>query len=253
MTLDINMINGTFGQLSTDKKIALLIPVYNESLSIESSIKKILNELMFNNIASVVIVDDGSTDDTLITIKKIQSNKIKILSYKKNMGYGFALKYGYTKMRSFYDYFIVMDSDLTNPPSEIKNFVNKINQGFDYIKASRFEKGGKMVNVPAFRKLHSVLGSLVAKFLLKTNISDPTNGFRAFKSSTVDISNLKKNDFSIIIEELVSVLNDKNLKITNVPSVLYSRSNDQKNSTFTYDIDTYLNYLKPCLRFFFKG
>ena len=92
------------------------------------------------------------------------------------MAYGFALNKGYHGI-------ITMDGNGKDSIDSIKNFIAKLNQGYDYVQASRFIKGGKSVNLPlsrwfSIRFIHAPILSLAAFHWY----SDTTQGFRAYSA-----------------------------------------------------------------------
>lgn len=235
-------------------KLTVVVPAYNEGLTIYRSAKEIANRVESINGTSLLIVNDGSNDETLSEIKKLESqnSRVEVLDLQKNSGYGAAISEGYRYASRYSTHVLYMDSDLTNSPDDIQRFYDSLSQGNDYVKATRFAHGGGMSNVPLFRKLHSTLGAKLARYLMNKNISDPTNGFRAIKVGLIDYTSITSTGFSSILEELYLISKIKDIKVANVPVILGSRSGDQKKTSFTYGYKTYLAYLKPCVISFYE-
>ena len=94
--------------IKTDKpKISVLMPVYNGDQFLDKSIKSILNQT-FNNF-EYIIINDGSTDDSLKIIESYKDRRMKIISYSKNMGITFALNNGLNVAKG--DYIARQDQD----------------------------------------------------------------------------------------------------------------------------------------------
>ncbi|MDF1673837.1 MAG: glycosyltransferase family 2 protein [Vicingaceae bacterium] len=116
------------------KKVSILIPLYNAEKYISATIDSILNQ-NYNNI-EIVIVDDGSTDNSLSIVKEYQSDKIKIIS-QQNLG-GCAARNKAFK-NSTGDYIIFFDADDLMYKDKIKNQMNLVERyGDDYIYSSQW-------------------------------------------------------------------------------------------------------------------
>ena len=85
--------------------VSIIIPLYNEESSIKNVIKRIPNN--FNH--EIIIIDDGSTDNSLRKIKEIENSEIKIIRHKENRGYGAAIMSGIRYAQG--DIIVTMDSD----------------------------------------------------------------------------------------------------------------------------------------------
>jgi len=232
-------------------KLCIIVPMYNEEGIVRESVGTILaytKELSLTS--TLVIVNDASKDKTpqiLNDLLKLhQSSRFQVLHHTNNQGYGAALKTGVDyAMRSRYDYVLFMDSDLTNHPKYLASFVKKIEEGFDYIKATRYASGGGVVGVPWRSRLISFFGNLIAKKIYNLPLTDITNGFRAARVSLLRNIRLEQNNFSIILEELNQVKKlTKNF--CEVPYTLTVRTTGK--SRFSYTPRTCLLYLKMALK-----
>ena len=137
-----------------------------------------------------------------------------------------------------------MDSDLTNPPADVMKIGALAAEGHEYIKASRFIAGGRMDGVPPKRAVFSKTGNLVAARLYGTGLSDPTNGFRAMRTELATRWPCTERGFASIVEELDHALR-AGIQPVEFPTVLTSRTGDQRGTSFGYTpkvIATYLRY-----------
>jgi dolichol-phosphate mannosyltransferase len=232
-------------------RLAVVVPVFNEGAGILFSIRAILKSVREIPNAKLVVVNDGSKDETLsilIAEVKKNGNEFSIVDLPDNRGYGGAILAGYKYSSEFASHVLFMDSDLTNSPDDIRRFYDLIIEGFDYIKASRFDLGGGMTGVPVFRLIHSKLASLISRLLFGVPISDPTNGFRAIRVGLIDYAAIKSLGFSSIMEELYLVSNVPGVKWSNLPVILTCRRDHQVKSSFIYSFQTYKEYLRPALK-----
>lgn len=239
-------------------RICIVVPMYDEEAVAADSIRRILGGLKeLPPVFTLLVVDDGSRDGTkmivdgLISCLKSEAD-LQILSHPANRGYGAALRTGMDfALRSGYDYVLFMDSDMTNHPKYIKNFYEKMLEGCDYIKASRYRRGGGVEGVCLRNRLISRAGNFIAR-LSGLPLSDFTNGFRAVKVSLLKKLDLKENGFVVIMEELYQIKGLTN-SICEIPYVLTSRSLGLGPSRFAYTPRTCLHYFKYVIKCLFKN
>lgn len=131
-----------------DFLLSLVVPVYFEEECIRQFIKEVDQELTKNLINyEIVFIDDGSKDRTVEFIKdEISKNrKIRLVEFSYNHGKESAVTAGITHAKG--DFLLYMDPDLQDPPDEIMNFVNKIQEGYDLVFGVRREKKDSFINV----------------------------------------------------------------------------------------------------------
>jgi polyisoprenyl-phosphate glycosyltransferase len=125
------------------KKISIIIPVFNESATIQHSLVTISSEIkrIPNIDFHFIIVNDGSSDNTLEILNKIAINQmnITILNFTRNFGKEAAIYAGLKYSQC--DAVIVMDSDLQHPPYLIENMVNFWLNGSDVVEACKLSRG----------------------------------------------------------------------------------------------------------------
>ena len=101
---------------------SVIIPLYNEQKNIINLLDEIKINLSNYEKYEIVLIDDGSDDDTLNTIKLVENIKIKILENKKNLGQSFSIHTG-IKYSSF-NIIITIDGDGQNDPIDINNLLD---------------------------------------------------------------------------------------------------------------------------------
>ena len=161
----------------------LVIPVINEGERIAQLLETIQKKGIEQD-CDIVICDGGSTDGSLIrkNLKKLGVNSLLLkkgpgrLSSQLRCAYHFALKKEYAGI-------LTIDGNNKDDPSPIPDFIEKLKDGYDFVQASRFIKGGEAVNTPisrtlAIRLLHAPLLSIASGF----HWTDTTQGFRAYSS-----------------------------------------------------------------------
>jgi len=230
--------------------LGIIIPMYNEEKGASVCIDAVMLSIAKQqDVKNLIVVNDGSTDTTLAILKEKQKkykNKLVVITDEKNVGYGGAIQKGIKKALSLnLEYILFMDSDLTNDPRYIADFVKQMSKGYDCVKASRYIKAGGMKGVPLKRKMFSYLGTFISRNLFRIGIRDCTNGFRMVKLLRLKNIRFKENNFSIILEELY-YLKKMHATFTEIPTVLTSRTKDKTH--FTYRPELLFSYLKYSLK-----
>jgi len=178
-------------------KIDIIIPIYNEGLFIESFLKDLFKEkTALKSIRKIIIVDDGSTDETLSKIKKEISSKIKVITYPINRGKGYAMRIGLeAAKKSKVDAVIFMDGDRQHDPKHLPKFIKSLSE-FELVFGYR----NLTKDTPYLRKL----GNKIVRFLFQTffNIKrhDVLCGFMAMRSQVFDKIIWESNDYGVEVE-----------------------------------------------------
>jgi len=147
--------------------IDLVVPVYNEEENILPLYQHVISTLSdFFSRITIIIVDDGSNDNTGGEVNKLESSaavKIKYIRLSRNFGKEIAVKSGIDHSES--DLCTVIDGDLQHPPEKVIEAYEKIKQGFNIVHISRSTNAGSM-----YRELGSVLFNKIINFFSPTKI-----------------------------------------------------------------------------------
>lgn len=168
--------------------ISLIIPTYNEDSRIKKTLKALKKGFYFNGvkIKEIIFSDDGSTDETLKLLRKFRKSiekktraEVKILSYKKNRGRGFAIRFAAQKAKS--DYILYTDADFSIPLFNLKKFIPYMKKGYDVIIGSKKMNGAKeIIKRSLIRKIIGYGHSLIAGLILGVFVWDFQGGFKLF-------------------------------------------------------------------------
>jgi len=138
--------------------ITLIIPVYNEEILIQELFKRVQSSMAaISEDFEVIIVDDGSTDNTLAALKRInmQDKRFKILALSRNFGHQAAYTAGLTYAKG--NYIAMMDGDLQDPPELLKEMYNKIrDENIDIVYGRRDERKEKFTKRIFIRLFHLI-------------------------------------------------------------------------------------------------
>jgi len=178
--------------------ITAIIPAFDEEISIGTMVLKTKKYT-----DHVIVVDDGSTDDTAEIARLAGAD---VISHLKNMGKGQALKTGFNIAKQNGTKVIVtIDADGQHNPAEIPLIIEPILSGrVDMVIGSRYLNGN---SIPFYRRIGQKVLDIATNIDSKTNVTDTQSGFRAFAIGTVPMFKFKQNGFSIESEMLTDIAN----------------------------------------------
>ena len=155
--------------------LSVVIPAFNEEESISKTLDNIASFLSLQNFNyEVIVVDDGSTDNTNELIRT--RNDIQLITLEKNKGKGFAVKTGVLKSKK--DFILFMDADHAVPINYIVNFRDLMSR-FDIVIGSKYL--GQNEPYPFYRKFMGRVFSSLKYIITGLNIKDTQCGFKLFK------------------------------------------------------------------------
>jgi glycosyltransferase involved in cell wall biosynthesis len=155
-----------------NNRILIIIPAYNEEANILSTVQKIESTTTFD----YVVINDGSTDQTLDILQKHNINHIHL---PVNLGIGGAMQTGYKyAFRKGYDYAIQLDADGQHNPADLDNLVREIIQNnFDMVIGSRFVERTSYKG-SHIRRFGISYFYYMIRLLTRIKVTDPTSGYR---------------------------------------------------------------------------
>lgn len=174
------------------QKIKLMLPSYNEELSLPSLLFKIENVKIDCNLnLFVLIVNDGSEDSTLHVAERFANERdwVEIHDLQPNRGLAGVMREGLKeaiKDLADDDILITMDADDSHNPALIFRMITQIREGSDVVIASRYRYGSRIIGLSSFRKLLSAgAGSLFKILKPIKGVKDYTCGYRAYRVSLI--------------------------------------------------------------------
>lgn len=232
--------------------LGLIVPCYNESSSIpyfEEELNKFRDEFnaqMPEFCLSVFVIDNGSTDGSHSMLKELENRTedLKLLSCP-TIGYGAALKHGFSNIES--DYLCFLDLDNTYPMISFVQMLRKlISDDLDIIYGARIHDES---GIPFIRYLGNQLYVVLMKFLFHSPLTDVCSGMRIFKSiHKYEIINLKSDDLSFSID-FTALVFLKKWKVSELPISYRERVGDSKLSVIK---DGFL-FLSIIFKNYFRG
>ncbi|MEK9135099.1 MAG: glycosyltransferase [Patescibacteria group bacterium] len=231
-------------------EISIILPCLNEEQAIGFCLDKIKEVIEKNNLnAEIIVVDNGSTDNSRNIIKGKQARLVE----EKERGYGSAYLRGFEVAGG--KYIFMADSDGSYDFNEIPNFIEYLRQGYDFVIGDRFK--GK-VEKEAMPWVHKYIGnpalSGVLRIFFNTKIHDVHCGMRAFRKDLLKQLNLKTTGMEFASEMIIKTIKN-NLKIKEVPINYYARKGESKLKSLT-DGWRHLRFMllySPLFLFFIPG
>ncbi len=150
-------------------RTSLIIPAYNE----EKALPLVIEEYK-DKVDEIIVVDDGSSDNTYNIAKKYD---IKVYKHEKNQGKVAALHSGVKNSNG--EIIIFTDADYTYPAKYVPQFIAEIEKDADLVLGSRFLNG--INNMPILNTVGNMMFSAIISYIICKNITDGQTGFRAFK------------------------------------------------------------------------
>ena len=211
------------------------IPAYNEEKSIGDMVKK---SLQYSD--KVIVVDDGSTDDTAQIAKQ---NGATVISHKKNEGYGASVISLFDRARQENtDILVLMDGDGQHNPEQIPLLINTLQENnVDVVIGSRFLDAASQT--PGYRKRGIKIITSAANFGTDFKVTDAQSGFRAYSKRAIESIHPTETGMAISTEILLKISN-KGLSVAEVPITVSYNDDSSTEHPVPHGVAVLMNTLK---------
>lgn len=201
----------------SELNLSIIIPVFNQQEKVRYSLKRIKEavESCFSNY-ELIVVNDGSTDNTLTLLKGIAltDEHIHIISYTPNRGKGYAVREGV--LNSHGDVVIFLDGDLDIPPDSIKDYVKGLSTSDLVIASKRHPESN--VTIPKSRAFLSRAFHLLIRLATTIPQKDTQAGFKVGDGDIMRtiFRNINTNRYAFDVE-LLTIASILHLKVQEMP------------------------------------
>lgn len=211
-----NLVSNSVQKLSS---LTIFFPAYNEAANIATTVTQALRVVeTITTDYEILVIDDGSSDDTTKIVKEFESNnpKIKLISHPHNMGYGAALITGFKNATKDWTFF--SDGDGQFDLTELTDFVRYTND-YDVIIGYR-----KTRNDHLARLLNAKGWNLLNQLFFGLKVKDIDCAFKLFRTSTIQSVIQKTQSFGAMISaEMLIRLHREGYQFQEIPVTHYSR------------------------------
>ncbi len=220
--------------MKTDSVLAsIIVPVFNEEKTVLEILKK-LSKLKSNTSIEIIVIDDGSKDNTYNILLDNKHLIDKLERNEKNSGKGFSVKKGINLSEG--QYILFQDADLEYDPEDFKKFFDLINKFEpDLIIGSRFIYSEYTRSHNILNKFGNNFITLLFNLIYNTTFTDIYSCYACFKKNLLDANNLKSSGFEQHAEILSKVVTAGS-KFYEVPINYNGRSHDEGKKIKFYHI-----------------
>lgn len=222
-------------------KISVIVPAFNEEVTIEKVLQTILTAVP--HVHEIIVVDDGSTDATAAIVKAFQQadGRIRIIQLQQNQGKTGALKAGFAA--SMGEIVLVQDADLEYDPQDIPGLIEPILAGkADIVYGSRFLVR-RAARVLYFRHyLANKVLTFLSNLLTDMNFTDVETGYKVFRGEIIRNMIIESKGFGFEIEVTAKIAK-LGCRVYEVPISYYGRTYAEGKKIGTKDGIAALYYI----------
>jgi len=231
--------------MEKETELTVVIPAYNEGDKIRGALDTITKHLEGRYPYEIIVVDDGSRDDTQGIVREFAAGaeNIRIFSNRANKGKGYSLKVGMTAGRG--KYVLFTDADLSAPFEELDKLLPYFSQGYDIVVGSRKLKDSVVqVHQARHREFMGRIFYMLAKAFVTGIVRDFNCGFKCYRREVAHrlygISRLERWGFDV---ELFFLAEKYGYKIKEVP-VRWLNSSTTKVRLFKDSLNSFLELVQ---------
>jgi dolichol-phosphate mannosyltransferase len=206
-------------------KTLVIVPTYNERENLPAMVERLFKLPVP---VDMLVVDDNSPDGTGQLADELAAKNpfLYVLHRSEKNGLGRAYCAGFAwALQRGYEFILEMDGDFSHDPDDIPRFIEAAQEA-DLVLGSRYCHGIRVINWPMKRLLLSTGAARYVRWITGMPFSDPTGGFKCFRSGTlasIDLDGVRSNGYSFQIE-MTHKIWQQGKKVVEIPIIFTERS-----------------------------
>ena len=199
--------------------LVIIIPAFNES----AVIRAVIREIQSYGYTNIIVVDDGSPDDTFAVSKRAGA---VVLRHTINRGKGAAIKTGIEAAKRLgANTIITFDGDGQHDPKDISTLLKTIFKGYDVVLGSRFLH---KQDIPIIKRIGNSVANIITYIIYGIWVTDSQSGLRAYTKRAYEVIDMQNDRYEIESETLREIKHH-HLTYAEIPMrVRYTRYSQQK-------------------------
>ena len=186
-------------------KLSVIVPLYNEERTIIKTLSRISETKKQDFVYEVIVINDGSTDNSLSLLEQNKDLYDQLITYEKNNGKGYAVLKGLEVAKG--KYIIFQDADLEYDSKDFLKFINLINNFEpDLILGSRLNYSDYTRSYNILNKFGNMFITLIFNFFYNTTFTDIYSCYLCYKRELINNNKLKSKGFGQHAEILCEVV-----------------------------------------------
>lgn len=195
----------------TNINLSVVIPCFNEAKTIVDVVNKVnlQSKISFLKKIEIIVVDDGSIDNSVSLLKQTNLSNLKIIKHEKNKGKGAALITGFKESTG--DIILIQDADKEYNPDDYEKLLSVYTKTeADVVYGSRFLGSSEFTRLHFFYHfLANKILTFICNLFTNLNMTDMETGYKTFKKSLIDNIILKEKSFGIEPELTIKLAKNK--------------------------------------------
>jgi len=230
--------------------ISFIFPAYNEAENLRrfpSEVFSIFDRL--GEAYEIVIVDDGSTDDTAEAARSL-GERARLVQHDRNQGLGAAVRTGIGSAKG--DLVITMDSDLTFAPSDVPKLLERYRKGDVDVVSGSPKLAGYGKEIPSYRILIGKISTLIYSIVFGRWLTAVSPIFRLYQKKDLDELHLQATGFDINSEILFQLIQNGK-RVAEIPTTLTQRIHGESKLDYKKEMKRHLRLVWRMIKMRLRG